>query len=396
MRAERAAAPTLADLAWTFVRIASTSFGGYMAMISVIQQVVVERRKLLASQDVLDGVALASALPGPIALNVAAYVGYRLRGARGAAVCLAAAVLPAFALMVAFSAAYARWGQAPEVGRVFMGLLPAVAAVMVSAAWQLGAKALPGRREAALAAGAAVTLLCTNAWYATLLLIAASALLGRYWLPAGPAAAAGATTEPAREAAPAAVKLPLLFCPPQLLEACLAPPAQLLLQLFLTFAGMSLLLFGGSYVFVPLLQHAAVDAHGWVSRREFADAVALAQLMPGPAVVSVAFVGYKVAGVAGAAAATAGMLLPPAVLLVLCAGLLERVKSSAALGAALRGVRAGVVGMVAAAAVYIGRAAPAGAASLLIFALALACLRRYRSDPIWVVPPAGLLGLLVY
>ena len=103
----------LLSLCRIFMRIGFTSFGGFMTMVSVIQNRVVERHGLLSSRDVLDGVALASVLPGPVAINVVAYIGYRLRGVAGALVCVCTALLPACVLMMLFSYAYFRWGHMP-------------------------------------------------------------------------------------------------------------------------------------------------------------------------------------------------------------------------------------------------------------------------------------------
>lgn len=395
---------TLAGLWWMFLRIACTSFGGYMAMISVLQHTVIQRRKLMSDQDVLDGISLASALPGPVAVNVVVYVGYRLRGVAGAVVCLCAVVLPAFVLMLTLSAAYFRWGHIPAVGKVFMGVMPVVAAVLMAAACNMS-KALRGRLDAVIAIVAAAAVLGLGGMYVTLLIISCSGLLG--WLlfrrPAGaalpePIAAAQADiltdANPGKSGVPS--NLMALAVSPQLLAPFMSVDPNILLKLFFTFAWMSMFLFGGAYVFVPLLQQSVVNEYGWVTQREFADAVAMAQLMPGPAVVSVVFVGFKTAGLAGAIAATAGIFLPSAALMMFCTRLLDRLKASAGIAAALRGVRAAVIGMIFSAAILIGRTAPASWISAILFLVALVVLLRYRIDAVWLVPPAGLVGFLVY
>jgi len=172
-----------------FLRIACTSFGGYMAMISVLQHTVVQRRKLMSDHDVLDGISLASALPGPVAVNVVVYVGYRLRGMSGAVVGLCAAVLPAFVLMLTFSAVYFRWGYLPAVGKVFMGVMPVVAAVLMAAACNMGHKALAGWRDSMIAVAAAGAVLGLGGIYVTFLIIISSSLLG--WRLFGKSAPAG-------------------------------------------------------------------------------------------------------------------------------------------------------------------------------------------------------------
>jgi len=127
-------APSLWSLFLSFLRIGSTAFGGFMALISVVQNEIVERKKLLTQSEMLDGISLATILPGPVAVNVVAYVGYKLRGGLGALVSAVGVILPAFILIVALSAAYFRWGQIPAVNKLFLGFIPAVTAVIVHAA----------------------------------------------------------------------------------------------------------------------------------------------------------------------------------------------------------------------------------------------------------------------
>jgi chromate transporter len=377
--------PSLASLGLLFLRIGCTSFGGYMALVSAMQDAVVRKRPLVSDQDVLDGVTLASILPGPVAINTVAYVGYRLRGAAGAAVCVCAALLPAFAFMVALAGLYFRWGQLAQAERVFTGIMPAVAAIVVAAAWRMCRAAVRGWREAAIAVGAAVLLLACSGVLVTLAVVVAAGLTGRLWFHAGDAAAPAL---PPAERGPAGV----LLATPLVLLPLLGGPATVLVKLCGVFAGLSLLMFGGGYVSIPVLQHAVVDTYGWVTAREFADAMALTQLTPGPVLIGAAFIGLKVGGFAGAVAATLGIFGPTAVLMVGCAHRLRRWYAAPTLQSALRGVRAAGAGMVIAAAVTIGRMAAPVWLSPLLFALALLLMLRWRVEALWVVPLCGALG----
>jgi chromate transporter len=166
----------------------------------------------------------------------------------------------------------------------------------------------------------------------------------------------------------------------------------LLVKLFAAFAGMSLLMFGGGYVSIPVLQHAVVDTYGWVTGREFADAMAMTQLTPGPVLIGAAFIGLKAGGLAGAVAATAGVFTPTAVLMVGCAHRLQRWSAAAAVRSALRGVRAAGAGMVVAAAVTIGRMAAPTWLSVSLFLLASLLLLRWRVEAFWVVLVCGATG----
>ncbi|MYM83226.1 chromate transporter, partial [Duganella sp. FT50W] len=190
-----------------------------------------------------------------------------------------------------------------------------------------------------------------------------------------------------RLAAPLLLALLILLA---LLLALRAWPT--LLQLLGVFSSMSLLAFGGGYVFIPLLQHTVVDTYHWLSAREFTDALALTQLSPGPAMISAALIGLKVAGLPGAAVATLGMFGPSAVLIVLASGAMQRLRHNAALQAALTGMRAALAGMVLAAAAGIARGQPPHWLALLIGALALLALLRLRIDAALVVLCAALAG----
>jgi len=148
----------LASLFRAFLRAGCLGFGGFASLMAMLETVLVNQRKLLTSEQVLNGVSLASLLPGPQAVNVAAYCGYLLRGWRGAWVPGVAVVLPSFVLMVALAALYERYGQLEGVARLFRGFVPAVAAVIVSVVWRLAAKSLATRAEIVVAALAGAVL----------------------------------------------------------------------------------------------------------------------------------------------------------------------------------------------------------------------------------------------
>ncbi|HYA36953.1 MAG TPA: chromate efflux transporter [Candidatus Methylomirabilis sp.] len=387
---------SLWTLFWIFFRIACTSFGGFMAMISVVENVVVERKKLMAHHDILDGISLASLLPGPVAVNLVVYVGYRLRAGAGALVSALGAVLPSFAFIVILSVAYFRWGQVPAVNKLFMGFIPAVTAIIVSAAWNMSRKSVAGVREGAISLAAFAALLEIGGFYSTLGIIVAAGTVG--WLlfreaPGAPSKPDEKPTKPRPEFninALALSTVPLAGVPLWSLDPSLVS------KLFAVFAGMSVMLFGGGYVFIPLIQEIVVSHHKWVTTQEFVDAIAMGQVTPGPILVSAAFIGLKVAGFAGAVAATAGIYLPPALLMVTSTHALERIKRSVAIQAALRGVRPAVIGMIFAAAVVVGRTSVPVWYSVLIFVVALYVLVRWRLDAVWIIPAAGAVGWWLY
>jgi chromate transporter len=390
---------SLPSLFWAFFKIACTSFGGYMGMISVVENEVVQRRKLMSHPDMLDGISLASILPGPVAVNLVVYVGYRLRGGAGALVSALGAVLPSFVFIMVLSIAYFQWGQVPAVNKLFMGFIPAVTALIVSAAWNMGRKAVTGWREGVLTGAAAAALLGIGGFYSTLGIIVIAGLAGWWWFRATTPSADAASGTPAAppQASRYSARASLLLVQPwSLAVPFLTFDPSLMLKLFLVFASMSVMLFGGGYVFIPMIQEIVVNGHGWVTTQEFIDAIAMGQITPGPILVSAAFIGLKVAGFTGAVVATVGIYLPPALLMVASTRALEFIKKSQAIRAALRGIRPAVVGMIAAAAFTVGGTAPHHWVSVLIFVAALVALMRLRVQVAWVIPAAGLTGLLLF
>lgn len=389
---------SLSTLFWLFFKIGCTSFGGFMAMIAVVEREAVERRKLMRHEDMLDGISLASILPGPVAVNLVVYAGYRLRGGMGALASALGAVLPSFAFIVILSIAYFQWGQVPAVNKLFMGFIPAVTAIIVSTAWNMGRKAVSGWREGALLVASAAVLLGIGGFYSTIGIILVAGLAGWWWFRArGPVTDTAKTATTVSGLPKPGARTSLLSVQPLALAVpFLTIDPGLLLKLFMVFASMSVMLFGGGYVFIPLIQEIIVEGHGWVTTQEFIDAIAMGQITPGPILVSAAFIGLKVAGFTGAVIATVGIYLPPALLMVASTRGLEYIKQSQAIRAALRGIRPAVVGMIAAAAYTVGGTALHHWGSLLIFGVALLALMRLRVQVVWVIPAAGITGLLLF
>ena len=391
---------SLAQLFWFFLRTGCTAFGGFMSLVSIIQVELVEKRRLVASGDMLNGIALASMLPGPIAVNVTAYAGFRMRGLTGAAAGVLAVVLPSFALMIAAAELHSRFGESPAMRAVFIGIVPAVVAVVLQAGWSVGRRNVTGVGSFVLALLAASAIVVFKGFYVTPAVILAGGVLGALLLRDADGAAADArVSAPARAAAGWQGLFALLLAGVLLLFLAPLPAfvrASPLAHLFATFSGMSLTLFGGGYVFIPMIQKIVVESYRWISAEQFNAAIAVGQITPGPILVSATFIGYKVFGFAGAVAATAGIFGPPAMLILLAAHWLDRVQESLSLRRVLRGIRAAVCGMIFAAAALIARTAGGEWEALVIFMLALAALFHFKLAPVLVIPAAGALGLLSY
>jgi len=395
--------PSLLSLFWTFLKIGSTAFGGFMALISVVQNYLVDREKLLTDKDMLDGISLATVLPGPVAVNVVAYAGYKIRGIGGALVCATAVILPSFFLILFLSYLYFNWGDIPAVNSVFQGFLPAVAAIIAATAINMGKKALSGFTEVAIAVAAVLIIILVGGFYSTLVVIFSSGALGWFLFrkdeSINKAENSKANIPEDRfslwvqfaSGAVIAVVIPLMI-----LQSAVSAKLLLASKLFVTFASMSVLLFGGGFVFIPLMQESIVEGQQWVTHKEFIDAIAMGQITPGPILISATFIGYKVAGISGATLATVGIFAPPAVLMLICTHYLQALKSSIHVKAILKGVRCGVIGMIAAAAYVVAMSAEINLVTVLIFIFAMFALLKLKLEVFWIIPVAGVVGLLAF
>ena len=398
--ADSSSSVSLSYLFWNFLKIGSTAFGGFMALVSVIENIIVGRRKLLTHEDMLDGISLASVLPGPVAANVVAYVGYRLRGGIGALITATAVLLPSFILVVALTIAYLQAGEIPAVNKVFAGFIPAVVAIIISAATRMSKKAIKGWREVSIAVVAAILLKTIGGFYVTLIVILGAGLIG--WLCFQGKVAKTLAENPVNgETEPLNIKkilIPLLILGGILLLSLIPLPLgeDSLAKLWVTFSGMSLMLFGGGYVFIPMIQEVVVNSYGWVTQTEFSNAIAMGQITPGPILISAAFIGYVVKGIVGAAVATVSIFAPPALLMVTMSHLLDQIKNSITIQAALKGIRPAVIGMIFTAAIVVGQTAQIHWASLFIFAASLAAIWKLRLEVVLIIPLAGLIGLFLY
>jgi len=424
--------PSLSSLFFCFLKIGCVSFGGYMSLVSMLETQVVEKRKWLDAEEMLDGVALAALLPGPMAVNTVAYVGYRLRGGIGALICSAAVLLPTVVFMLVLTDLYFRFGTLPQVERVFAGILPAVAAIVLSVCLKMAGKNL--KHAVHWIAFALVVILFfvlppnlkvfatfgVVALYGTVsvtfCLLTSRKITKQSGIDSIPDAGdGGASSEPithhssminrpsrGRTAAVRWIGFGILGL--ILLIGTLPLPVSKdgYLALMRTFSSMSLTLFGGGYVFIPMIQEVVVDQYGWLSAREFIDGIALGQVTPGPILISAAFIGQKVAGIPGALLSTAAIFAPPALLMVLLSGMLESIKSSMMVQAAMKGIRIAVIGLIFRAFLNIFFMALPDAMELwmqavpavLIFGLSFLALQRFKVDIVWLIPLAGLAGFL--
>jgi len=373
-------AGALARLAFLFFRIGATGFGGGMAVIALMEQELVRKRKLLPLGEFLHGVGLGQVL-GSFAVNAALFAGYRLAGWAGALTAVVSFLAPSVALVIVLSALYFRYHAVPALQSAVGGLAPVVVALIVSAAWNIGRRVLKAWPQwlifsASLLAG----LLRVNPVW--ILLAAGTA---GFSLPRADDSTPPAHPRPSRRGASAPIAL--------LLPAS-APLATGIARMTLVFFRIGLVFFGGGFVLLPVLHDHLVTRLGWLTPREFIDGVAISQLTPGPIAVLATFAGYHLGEVPGALAATAALFAPGILWMGFLSAQYEQHKDQPWARRFLSGVNPAVAGMVLSAALVLGRGSLTGGVGLGAAGVALFLLVRTRTHPALLLAAAAVAGWL--
>lgn len=388
---------SLSYIFFTFLKLGATAFGGYMSLVAIVQKQLVEVDKKLKEEDLLDGISLTSVLPGPVAVNTIAYVGYQLRGVPGAIAAFAGIILPSFFLVIFLSWLYFSYGNIPAVKNVFSGITPAITALIVTVAIGMTRKTIKLPAQWTICLLAALLLILVGGFAVTFLLIIVSGVVGAFLFRQSAEQALPGDEKihfENKQLVISGVVLLLLLC--TLLWGGQYPGAPKDVQILSTFSGISLTLFGGGYVVIPALHELFVENLNWLTSAEFADGIAIGQITPGPIFVTATFIGYKVAGVLGAFLATVAIFTPPAVLTVLLSRFVKILNQSSVVKAAMKGVRAAVIGMIFASAITIGQTITPSVVSAIIFAAIFIISLKYTISPVYLIIASGVAGFILF
>src|SRR6266436_6609062 len=365
----------LKEIAAAFLRLGFTGFGGAAAHIAMMEQEFVQRRKWLTPEDFVDRVGAVSLLPGPSSTELAIYLGELRGGLAGLLIAGCSFILPS-AVMVGFLAwVYQKYGSAPEIGALLYGVKPVVVALIVQAVWSLGRVAVKSKELALLAL--VVLGLATTHVSAVALLIGT----GVAWVVAERFAGRQANGKTAGAAlvqggaAAASISLPNVV------------------GVFLYFLKVGAILFGSGYVLLAVLRADLVEHLHWLTENQLLDAIAVSQGTPGPFFTVATFVGYVIAGWKGAALATVGMFLPAFVFVAVTAKYLPKLRKSPMAGAFLDGVNAAAVALMAFVGWQFARATMLSATPIVMAAVAVVLVMRFRVNSAWLVLGGALVGI---
>ena len=373
---------SLGQIAGYFLRLGTTGFGGPIALAGYMQRDLVERRRWFTQEEYLQGLAVSQTLPGPLAAQLAMWLGYVRRGFWGAVAAAVPFILPPFLIVSIVAALYVAFRGTTVIQALFYGIGPTVIALILRGAWKLlGVTVKNDRRLWAIFAVITLITFAVRSEVAVLFVLAGFLGVLLYAPP-------GWLRRPA--ISPAAIPLGLGTLVTQ------AADPNVLVQLGIFFFKAGAFTFGSGLAIVPFLQQGVVRDYGWLTEREFLDAVAMGMITPGPVVITAVFVGYLVAGLSGATIAGIGVFLPPFLMVVLFAPWIIRYRKHPAVQGFTKGATAAAAGAIVGAAGVIATQVLVDVPTISIFVISLVILWRLRVPEPALVAVSATVGLVLF
>ena len=373
---------SLGQIAGYFLRLGTTGFGGPIALAGYMQRDLVERRRWFTQEEYLQGLAVSQTLPGPLAAQLAMWLGYVRRGFWGAVAAAVPFILPPFVIVSIVAALYVAFRGTTVIQALFYGIGPTVIALILRGAWKLlGVTVKNDRRLWAIFVVVTLITFAVRSEVAVLFVLAGFLGVLLYAPP-------GWLRRPA--ISPAAIPLGLGTLVTQ------AADPNVLVQLGIFFFKAGAFTFGSGLAIVPFLQQGVVRDYGWLTEREFLDAVAMGMITPGPVVITAVFVGYLIAGLPGATIAGIGVFLPPFLMVVLFAPWIIRYRKHPAVQGFTKGATAAAAGAIVGAAGVIATQVLVDVPTISIFVISLVILWRLRVPEPALVAVSATVGLVLF
>jgi chromate transporter len=383
--------PGLWPLIAYFLKLGTVGFGGPVALVGFMHRDLVEQRNWILEDTYKLSLALAQIMPGPLAAQVAIAICYFEAGVLGATLGGLAFILPSFIMVVAISVTYISYGGLWWMQALFYAIGATVIAIIAIAAYKLARST--NKRDPLLwtiFGGLTVVTMWAQAELAEFFILAGLVVLFiRAWPGWKPGLLMGM----------GGVTLGLIVW---LLEAWVrqagssADSGDLLTQILLFFTKAGAFVFGSGLAIVPFLQQGVVQQFGWLNEHQFLDAVAVAMITPGPVVITVAFIGFLVAGLAGAVMASIGIFLPVYLFTILPAPWFKRHRDNPQLKAFVDGATAAATGAITGAVVLLATRAITDAPTAIIALVSLSILLRFKVPEPILVSISGLVGLVLW
>ena len=380
-------------LFFIFLKTGTISFGGYMMLIAMIKYEFVERTRILKNSKILDAITMASFLPGPMAINVASYVGFLLKGWKGAVVSFLAVLLPSFLIMLLFSHLYLNSQNIPGFTSFFMGVMPVVSAVIFTVAYDIFKDTKNKIFSFTLVVLSFLIAYSVKGYISIILPLLICGILNVFYNKNK-------------------IKFGISFGNSsknfiKIKGIIIASLIMATLYIFLNnavidtktfnlariFSNISLTLFGGGYVFIPYLDKIIVEQLGWLTQREFIDSIAMGQITPGPILITSTFIGYKINGIVGAFIATISIFLPSSVIIIFFSRVYYFFKKNAFFKIVIKGFKIGIIGLICYAGyIIMFREEIFNSFNIVIFIISFLILSKKLIHPLFLILTFGVLG----
>jgi chromate transporter len=370
---------TLKDLIIYFLKLGTWGFGGPVALVGYMHRDLVENKKWISDDDYKEGLALSQLAPGPLAAQLAIYIGYVHYHLIGATLTGIAFVLPSFFMVLGIGYAYVEFGGLPWMQAVFYGVGASVIGIITMSSYKLTTKSI-GKDYLLWGIFTVLAIATFVTENESIWLILGAGILVWFW-----------KVPPKFSNSSSLLALPLLFQT----TASVSSSAKLIqIAWFFTKAGA--FVFGSGLAIVPFLYGGVVKEYGWLNEQQFVDAVAVAMITPGPVVITVGFIGYLVAGVKGACIAAAATFLPCYLFTVIPAPYFKKYGKHPAIKAFVDGVTAAAIGAIAGAVLVLGKRTLTDWTSLTICLTTIASLLWLKKlqEPL-IIAGAAVLGIII-
>ena len=380
-------------LFFIFLKTGTISFGGYMMLIAMIKYEFVERTKILKNSKILDAITMASFLPGPMAINVASYVGFLLKGWKGAVVSFLAVLLPSFLIMLLFSHLYLNSQNIPGFTSFFMGVMPVVSAVIFTVAYDIFKDTKNKIFSFTLVVLSFLIAYLVKGYISIILPLLICGVLNIFYNKNKIKFGVSFGNSSKNFIKIKGIIIASLIMATLYMFLNNAPIDTKTFNLARIFSNISLTLFGGGYVFIPYLDKIIVEQLGWLTQREFIDSIAMGQITPGPILITATFIGYKINGILGAFIATISIFLPSSVIIIFFSRVYYFFKKNAFFKIVIKGFKIGIIGLICYAGyIIMFREEIFNFLNILIFIISFLILSKKLIHPLFLILTFGVLG----
>jgi chromate transporter len=379
------------EIAGALLKLGATSYGG-PAIMGVMQAELQEKRKWVSKERFIEGLSVANMVPGATATQLGIFLGYVRGGWWGGLLGGLCFVLPAFFVMLALTMAYAGLGVTPIARGALYGLGPVVLGLFAVAVYRLGRTAMNTVPEAAIGVAAAAASIGTPLGIVAILVLAGAAGLVLFH-SRKPAAIMVILASVVFLAVLSASWWMTTSAPGSAVTGGIPNPKSLV-DVGAYFLKVGAFTIGGGLTMIAFIQDQVVGQFGWLTPREFIDGLALGQLTPGPVLMIAAYVGYKVAGIAGAAVAGTAAFLPSFIIMLIILPVLDRVRKLAWMRAVMKGMGPAVIGVLAVSLMRLAPAAVPDPVAIVILAATIVAVMLFRVGAFKLMIAGAILGVL--